>query len=64
MIDENKLHTPDDDYKKDFPNYNFKGNFKLLLTSGKLLISDPDYIDDVYNNINETSNYLRENVSF
>ena len=64
MVDAKRLIKPEDDFRSAFPGLNFRNRRVFVSTGEKILLVDPIYLADVYNENNEIAFFLRKHGLF
>ena len=64
MVDVVRLIKPADDFKSVFPGLKVKNRRTLVTAGEKVLLVDPAYVADVYDSLDTSAAFLRENGLF
>ncbi len=64
ILDPLRLITPKDEFKTNFPGMNFRELYEFETRGEPILITDPTYLSDVYNENDILSEYLKKNGVF
>jgi hypothetical protein len=64
VVETGRLIKPEDDFRTEFPQLNFRNRRSLLTAGEKMLLVDPIYIADVYNSTDEIATFLRNRGLF
>jgi hypothetical protein len=61
FVDEKRLINPDDNLSSVFPHMGFEDNYCIMINHKILLIVDPIYLADIYNENDPISTYIKKN---
>lgn len=59
MVESERLIHPPDDFRSAFPEFEFRDVYTLTTSGEQVLITDPTYLADVYNSVDEATSFLR-----
>jgi hypothetical protein len=64
MVEPERLIQPSDDFRRAFPELDFRDVYSLTTAGEQVLITDPTYLADVYNSTDKVASLLRQKGVF